>query len=142
VSAKNESIGRVECPVKGCAEECPVYRYRERGESEKSVANRRFAGKLYGRCKDHGRFGGDAGDTAMQEYILCNATMNAPAGDRQAAPAPSQSQKVRPAAARSQTPIQTNKQTPSEVTSTARPAPTPAATPAESPRSSAWGFFQ
>jgi hypothetical protein len=77
--------------MKGCTESCAVYRYRERGESEKSVANRRFAGKLYGRCPQHGRFGGDAGDDKTQEYIETNSKKLTAesAGDRQPAPAKS-----------------------------------------------------
>lgn len=83
---KNEPIGTVECPVKGCTEPCSVFRYRERGDSPKSVANRRLAGKLYARCTRHGRF--DEGGPDMQEYILGNAKMHAPgAGDRQEPPA-------------------------------------------------------
>lgn len=89
--ARNEAIGTVECPHKGCTESCPVFRFRERGETEKSVANRRFAGRLYGRCPKHGRFGGDPGERETQEYILNNAKMHSPgdAGDRQPAPAKS-----------------------------------------------------
>lgn len=75
---RNEAIGTVECPAKGCSEACDVFRFRERGESEKSIANRRFAGKLYARCSKHGTFGGGAGDADMQEYILCHARMHAP----------------------------------------------------------------
>ena len=98
---RNEAIGTVECPVKACSERCDVFRYRERGDTEKSVANRRFAGKLYGRCKDHGRFGGDTGDQAMQEYILDNATMHSPsAGDRRPAPAKAPATPTQPAPAK------------------------------------------
>lgn len=103
---RNESIGTVECSHKGCTEQCSVFRFRERGETEKSIANRRFAGRLYGRCPKHGRFGGDPGEQEVQEYILANAKMHAPgAVDRQPAPAKapaspnkSQSQNVRPPA--------------------------------------------
>jgi len=97
---KNAAIGKVECPVKQCAEACEVFRYRERGDSDKSVANRRFAGKLYGRCPKHGRFGGDAGDDAMQDYILRNAQMSAPvptSSPGRVRPIKPQSQNVRPA---------------------------------------------
>jgi len=69
---KNQSIGTCPCPVRDCARVVPVYRYRERGESPVSVANRRFAGKLYLTCPDHGRMGEGAG---MQEYILEHAYM-------------------------------------------------------------------
>lgn len=107
MSKRNESIGHVECPHKGCTEQCQVFRFRERGETEKSIANRRFAGRLYGRCPKHGRFGGDPGEQETQEYILANAQMHGPgdAGERQpapektpATPSRSQSQNVRPPA--------------------------------------------
>jgi hypothetical protein len=56
-----------------------VFRYRERGAGAVSVANRRFAGKLYARCPDHGRVGGDTHDAGMQDYILKHATLDSPA---------------------------------------------------------------
>lgn len=118
---RNESIGTVECPHKACTEQCQVYRYRERGDSEKSVANRRFAGKLYGRCPRHGKFGGDPGEQDTQEYILNNATMHAPgAGDRQSSPAKSPA--VAPAVAGA-----------AAVTKRATPASSPAKPPATAP---------
>lgn len=114
MSKRNESIGTVECPVKACEEQSPVFRFRERGETEKSIANRRFAGRLYGKCPSHGRFGGDPGEQAMQEYILDQAVMYSPsAGDRRPAPAKA------PAAA------------PAKVAAT--PARSPANTPARPP---------
>jgi hypothetical protein len=118
--AKNEAIGTVECPVKGCTEQCSVFRFRERGDSEKSVANRRFAGKLYGRCTRHGRFGGDAGDDAMQEYIETNSKKITPAaGDGR--PSPAKTPASAPAAP------------------AARSARAPAKTPASSPAKAANG---
>jgi hypothetical protein len=65
MSKKNEAIGEVECPAKGCALKVPVYRFRGR-QNEKM---QRFANKLYCRCPVHGQFGGAAGDDAMQDYI-------------------------------------------------------------------------
>lgn len=74
-----------------------MHRYRERGESEISVANRRFAGKLYLVCPQHGRMGGAANDHATQEYILAKSNMprsgekspaNPPKKDPAPAPAP------------------------------------------------------
>lgn len=121
--AKNEPIGTVECPVKGCTEECSVFRFRERGADERSIANRRFAGKLYGRCQRHGRFGGDAGDDSMQEYIETNAKKLTPAaaGDGNQPPAKSPAK--------------------SSTRSPAGPARRPATPPASSPaKSSSWSW--
>lgn len=81
---KNLAIGKVECPVKLCTEQCEVFRYRERGEDSRSIANRRFAGKLYCRCPKHGQFGGATGDADMQDYILKNAQMDSPGHTRPA----------------------------------------------------------
>ena len=116
--ARNEAIGTVECPHKGCSEPCAVFRFRERGASERSVANRRFAGRLYGRCPKHGRFGGDPGEQETQEYILTHAKMHAPgAGARE--PAPAQSPAVSPAKASAAAPAR--KSTP-PASSSAKPA--------------------
>src|SRR5690606_27960241 len=66
--------GHVECPFKGCAARCDVYRYRERSADE---TRRRHAGKLYARCPEHG-------EIKAQEYLLEHASIwasgNAPAG--------------------------------------------------------------
>jgi hypothetical protein len=67
--AKNEAIGEVECPQKGCVKKAPVYRFQARG-----AGRARFAGKLYSDCPVHGRYGADAKQGA-QEYILENATI-------------------------------------------------------------------
>jgi hypothetical protein len=85
----NAAIGKVACPIKGCDQtDCCVYRFKERGEGTLSVANRRFAGKVYMRCSEHGRLGGDASDQKMQDYILSNAQMAGPgAGESPAKPA-------------------------------------------------------
>ncbi len=66
---KNDQIGEVECPQKGCAEKCAVFRFRPRGDGKA-----RFAGKLYADCPVHGRYGAD-GKPAAQDYILENATI-------------------------------------------------------------------
>jgi len=78
---KNKQIGTCPCPVRDCARVVPVYRYRERGESPVSVANRRFAGKLYVACQDHGRMGDGA---ALQEFILDNSIIEGAGADRPA----------------------------------------------------------
>lgn len=77
---RNEPIGEVECPTKGCAELCKVYRFRRRSDDDKFA---RFAGKLYAECPKHGRIGGD-GNAATQEYLLEHAKLWAP-NDRPAA---------------------------------------------------------
>lgn len=78
MAEKNQPIGSVTCPIKDCNEKCDVFRYRERGAEPRSIANRRFAGKLYVRCARHGRIGGDPSDDATQDYILNNAKFSAP----------------------------------------------------------------
>lgn len=131
MSKRNESIGTVECPAKGCTESCAVFRFRERGETPTSVANRRFAGKLYARCPRHGQFGGSAGDDAMQEYIETHAKKLTAGGSPQAstpAPAP----KAAAPARRSPAP-------PARAPVAVSPAP-PAQPPAK--KRSGFGFFE
>ena len=70
MKAKNAPIGEVECPQKGCAETCKVYRFRPRGADRKTV----FSGKHYCECPKHGRIGAD-GNGTINEYILENATL-------------------------------------------------------------------
>jgi hypothetical protein len=67
--AKNEAIGEVECPQKGCTGKSSVFRFQPRG-----AGKARFAGKLYADCPVHGRYGAD-GKQGAQEYILENATI-------------------------------------------------------------------
>jgi len=71
MAKKNEAIGEVECPAKACPLKVPVYRFRERP----TETMRRFAGKLYCRCPEHGTFGGASGDSKMQEYLLEHSTI-------------------------------------------------------------------
>lgn len=140
MSKRNEAIGTVECPAKACSERCDVFRFRERGESEKSVANRRFAGKLYARCPKHGQFGGGAGDSEMQEYILCNASMNAPAagaGDRQPSPASAPAKKTPATPAKSPAPPVVRQASSSPASAKESPERT-----SESPAKEGWGFFR
>jgi hypothetical protein len=66
---KNEAIGEVECPQKGCTAKAAVFRFRQR-----TAGRSQFAGKLYCDCPAHGRYGAD-GKQAAQEYILENATI-------------------------------------------------------------------
>jgi hypothetical protein len=138
---RNESIGAVECPAKGCSEACAVFRFRERGETAQSIANRRFAGKLYARCPKHGTFGGGAGDADMQEYILCHAKMHAPG----AAPAPKKIPTPAPAPASSAQPrrpegLSKGSQTPEPKTPEKQTQPIESVSTA--PARSGWGFFQ
>lgn len=67
--AKNEAIGEVECPHRGCSSKATVFRFQARG-----AGKARFAGKLYADCPVHGRYGAD-GKQGAQEYILENATI-------------------------------------------------------------------
>lgn len=92
--AKNEPIGEVECPQKGCSSKAPVFRFQARG-----AGSARFAGKLYSVCAVHGRYGGD-GKQAAQEYILENATIwtTAPA-PAATGPTPAAAPSTAPAAA-------------------------------------------
>jgi hypothetical protein len=131
MSKRNEPIGTVPCPMTGCTESCNVFRFRERGDSAKSIANRRFAGKLYGRCPKHGQFGGGAGDIDMQEYILCQMKAHGPAGDRPRRSGP-ENQNLQPGNAVSKSPPATPakaKQTPAIESHSPAPA------------GDTWGFF-
>lgn len=86
MKAKNEPIGQVECPQKGCTETCKVFRFRPRTEGRKSV----FSGKAYCDCPVHGRIGAD-GNPTITAYIEANATWEAsaaPAAGSQKNPAP------------------------------------------------------
>lgn len=62
---RNDPIGEVECPYKGCVEVCKVFKFRPRTEGRRSV----FTGKLYADCPVHGRIGND-GNPATQEHYL------------------------------------------------------------------------
>lgn len=64
---KKTSIGECDCPLKGCNEKIPVYRYAGSDEP----ARRRFAGRLYGICPAHGRI-------ENSEYFLCHAKLKSP----------------------------------------------------------------
>lgn len=120
MSAKNEAIGEVLCPNRECERKVPVFRYRERGDSAVSVANRRRAGKLYCRCPDHGQMD-------PQEYLLAKATIW---GAKKAADEPPAAEKETPAKPAS----------PLATPAPAKPQNKPPATPAKQSRG--WGFFQ
>ncbi len=66
MSKAQEAIGSCPCPIAGCARTADVLKFRERATSD---TQRRFGGKLYLRCQDHGRIGAD-GSAAVQEWIL------------------------------------------------------------------------
>lgn len=61
----NDPIGHAPCPVRDCNLQCKVFKFRARPNE----LNRRFAGKLYAVCDEHGRFGGDPKDAGMQAYL-------------------------------------------------------------------------
>lgn len=86
MKVKNQPVGTVECDRKACTEVCQVYRFRPRAEGRRTV----FSGKHYFECPKHGRIGAD-GNPTVNEYILCNAKMSAPAstaGSPEKNPAP------------------------------------------------------
>lgn len=116
MAEKNAPIGWVPCPIKGCPDVADLFRFRERGDSERSIANRRFAGRLYCRCEDHGRMGGDPSDKKLQEYLLTEGHVWGPDEARE-----------KPASAVSDTPAPLPAKTPTT------PAPKPQAAPAKPP---------
>lgn len=66
---RNEPIGTCPCPVKGCDISADVFKYRSAvADDQRPEYRRRFAGLLYLRCTEHGKYDG-------QEYILNNATI-------------------------------------------------------------------
>lgn len=67
---KKTPSGECDCPLKGCDERIPVFKYAGDLESNK----RRFAGRLYGICPTHGRI-------ENHEYFLCHAKLKTPAND-------------------------------------------------------------
>lgn len=124
MTAKNEAIGKVECPAKGCTLEIPVFRFRPRPAQKMQ----RFANKLYCRCPKHGQFGGAAGDDDMQAYIEENAIKCEPQPDAPATPAV-QPEKPAPA-----------KPTPAAKAPATRPAAPTAAQPATPARKGLLGL--
>jgi hypothetical protein len=93
---RNEPIGEVECPRKGCNAIAKVYRFRPRGAPERKTV---FSNKLYGDCPSHGRFGAD-GNQATHDYIMEHATWDPNKGPGPAT-AVSEKKPDRPAAASS-----------------------------------------
>lgn len=79
---RNQSIGKCACPVKGCDQASPVFKFKARGTDD---SQRRFAGLLYGQCPTHGRFGAD-GAAGIQEYILKEIVWPAKSPSTDAAP--------------------------------------------------------
>jgi hypothetical protein len=71
MTKRNEAIGEIECPNKGCTRTVPIFKYNARPTENM----RRFAGKLYCVCPAHGRFGTGNGDTEMQDYLLNEGTI-------------------------------------------------------------------
>lgn len=94
--ARNEPIGEVDCPHRGCELKAKVYKFQARAAADGGRA--RFAGKLYADCSVHGRYGAD-GKPAAQEYLLENATIfGATLNGKPPAPAPAAPVKATPAA--------------------------------------------
>jgi hypothetical protein len=75
MSGKNEPIGEVVCPTKGCDHVCKVFNFKQRTEGRASV----FTGKKYLTCPTHGKIGAD-GSAGITEYILNEATIWGPNG--------------------------------------------------------------
>lgn len=73
------------CPVRDCTHMVPVYQYDTRSDDP---ARRRFGGRLYLVCPDHGRYEG-------QEYLLCNAKLSSP-GDASHASSPQENHESEP----------------------------------------------
>jgi hypothetical protein len=76
---RNPQIGTCPCPVRDCDKVAKLFRFKE---ASAATPGRRFAGRLYGDCEDHGRFGGD-GRTGINEYFL-NKGKIWPAGQKPA----------------------------------------------------------
>lgn len=125
--ADKASIGTAPCPIKGCVEVVPVFKY----EGASDPARRRFAGRMYCRCSTHGR-------VENQEYLLENLTWHdASKSEKTTGNDASNASRPDPI---TQRPAPTAKQS---AAPTQRPAPMPAATPAsksepEAPKSSGW----
>jgi hypothetical protein len=66
MTKRNEPIGEVDCPAKGCALRVPLFKFRPRPTENM----RRMAGKLYCRCPTHGQFGGIGEAAGMQDFLL------------------------------------------------------------------------
>jgi hypothetical protein len=112
--ARNPQIGECPCPARGCELRAQVFRFQGTGDEKR----RRFAGKLYGDCSDHGKFGAD-GKPAMQEYLLENSDLwDESEKEKRNAPAP-----VKPPAPPQKTPVPEAPRTP-----VTEPATSPAAT--------------
>jgi hypothetical protein len=127
---KNEAIGEVECPQKGCTKKAKVYRFRQR-----TAGRSQFAGKLYCDCEAHGRYGAD-GKQAAQEYILENATIwgsekSGPENPAQVPALPAQAA-AKPAAPSPTLPAPTRVTSISSEDSGPAPTPDPSPSPAAS----------
>ena len=126
MSKGNNPIGECPCPFSGCAHKARVMKFQMRALTD---TKKRFAGKLFLVCPEHGRLGLD-GKIAFQNYVLEHAKIwgNEKPGDAAAPVTPQESPlntKVIPAA-----PV-------------ARTAPAPSAvtrsSPVEPPKKSEWG---
>lgn len=87
----NPSIGTAPCPIAECGQVCQVKKFAHRATKD---LQRRFAGRLYLDCPDHGRIGAD-GRPGMQEYILTRGTIHG----EEPPPAPKAAEPTEPKAA-------------------------------------------
>lgn len=133
---KNEAIGRVECPHKGCAQKCDVFKFRARGESERSVANQRRAGRFYGRCPEHGMFSGES--PAVNEYIAENAEIWGSKKPASAGEPPAVAEKPAPVVV-PESPAKPPAQRPQPAKKPPAKAPSQTGQPMTQPNK--WGFF-
>jgi len=105
MKARNEPIGDVVCPTKGCDQVAKVFRFRPRGTPDRKTV---FSGKLYCECPAHGRIGAD-GNATINEYLLEHAKIWQPtSGGTASADA---SKKNPPTAARTTEPASTKAST-------------------------------
>jgi hypothetical protein len=121
MKTRNTPIGEVECPHKGCAETCKVFRFQARTEGRRTV----FSGKHYAECPKHGRIGAD-GNPATTEYILENATIWAPKQTTGTAPADSGKVPAPPAKTPAPRPApERPRSSPAKISESATPARSP-----------------
>lgn len=127
MKSRNEPIGEVECPQKGCTDTAKVFRFRPRGSDGRKTV---FSGKHYCECPKHGRIGAD-GNSTINEYILEHGTIWSPGSGTEPAPPAAGSEK-NPAPARTPAPVK-----PPEQSRTA-PAKTTPTTGPETLRAGGW----
>ena len=127
MTTKREPVGDAECPIKGCAEAVPVFKYEAASGDTK---RRRFAGKLYCSCPIHGR-------VENQEYLLEKITWRDGKKDTGNASNASPSPETKPPEPTRAAPVKPAPETPPKPA----PRPAPKAKPqeqAKEPKRSSW----